>query len=174
VASWAAGSWTTAASEGSRGAAEVPEPQQAVAASEPLRSATAAETRQPTTVTEPRQAATDVEQQQAVMVTTATTAMAVSVPSTPPAPAAAYNPRAAVVEVLDDDVPPPGWDQWPSLPTSAPEASTGVLVVRDDGGAALGCPADGVGASSSHAGPATRPEQVQERAGAQPAHFVEA
>jgi hypothetical protein len=103
-----------------------------------------------------------VEQQQAVTVTTATTAMVVSVPSTPPAPAAAGNPRAA------------GWDQWPSLPTSAPEASTGVLVVRDDGGAALGCPADGVGASSSHAGPATRPEQVQERAGAQPAHFVEA
>jgi hypothetical protein len=42
-----------------------------------------------------------------------------------------------------------------SLPASAPEASTGALVVRDDGGAALGCPADGAGASSSRAAPPT-------------------
>jgi hypothetical protein len=26
-----------------------------------------------------------------------------------------------VVEIPDDDVPPPGWDQWASLPTPAPE-----------------------------------------------------
>jgi hypothetical protein len=84
-----------------------------------------------------------------------------------------------VVEVPNDDVPPPGWDQWASLPASAPEASTGALVVRDDGGAALGCPADSAGASSSRAalptsgGPVIGTEQEQERAGAPPAHFVE-
>jgi hypothetical protein len=70
-----------------------------------------------------------------------------------------------VVEVPDDDVPPPGWDQWASLPASAPEASAGTFVVRDDGGAALGCPAGGAGASSSRAalptsgGPVAHPEQ---------------
>jgi hypothetical protein len=53
-------------------------------------------------------------------------------------------------------------------------------VVRDNGGAALGCPADGTGASSSRAalptlgGPAACPEQERERAGAPPAHFIEA
>jgi hypothetical protein len=53
-------------------------------------------------------------------------------------------------------------------------------VVRDDGGEALGCPTDGAGASSSRAalpssgGPAAHPEQERERAGAPPAHFVEA
>jgi hypothetical protein len=33
--------------------------------------------------------------------------------------------RAVVVEIPDDDVPPPGWDQWASAPMSAPEASRG-------------------------------------------------
>jgi hypothetical protein len=86
----------------------------------------------------------------------------------------------AVVEIPDEDVPPPGWDQWVSLPTPAPEPPTGALVVRGDGGAALGCPADGAGASSSRAalpasdGPAAHPEHEQEHAGAPPAHFVEA
>jgi hypothetical protein len=85
-----------------------------------------------------------------------------------------------VVEVPDDDVPPPVWNQLASLPASAPEASAGALVVRDNGGAALGCPAGGAGASSSHAalptsgGPAVHLEQEQERAGVPPAHFVEA
>jgi hypothetical protein len=53
-------------------------------------------------------------------------------------------------------------------------------VVRGDDGATLGGPADGAGASSLHAAlptsgsPAARPEQERERAGALPAHFVEA
>jgi hypothetical protein len=120
------------------------------------------------------------ETRQAATVMTATTATAVAAPSTKPAPAAAGIPRAAVVEVLDDDVSPPSWDQWASPPASAPEASTGVLVVRDDGGVVLGCPADGAGASSLRAalptsgGPVVCPEQERERAGAPPAHFVEA
>jgi hypothetical protein len=67
-----------------------------------------------------------------------------------------------------------------SLPTPAPEPPMGALVVRDDGSAALGCPADGVGASSSRAalpasgGPAASPERERERVSASPAHFTEA
>jgi hypothetical protein len=82
----------------------------------------------------------------------------------------------AVVEIPDDDddVPPPGWDQWASAPVSAPEASAGALVARGNVGAALGRPADGAGASSSRAGPAARLEQEREDADAPPAHFVEA
>jgi hypothetical protein len=160
--SWAAGSTATAASEGSRGTAAALEPQPAVAAMELLQAATAAETRQAATAAEPRQAAT---------VTTATTATVVAVPSTPPAPAAAGNPRAVVVEVPDDDVPPPGWDQWASLPASAPEASTGALVVMDDGGVAASSSHDALPSSGS---PTVRPEQERERAGAPPDHFVEA
>jgi hypothetical protein len=54
-------------------------------------------------------------------------------------PAAAGGPGAAVVEIPndDDDVPPPGWDQWASAPVSAPEASAGALVAQSDAGAAL-------------------------------------
>jgi hypothetical protein len=108
------------------------------------------------------------------MVMAATTVVAVAAPSTLPAPAIADSPQAEVVEIADDDVPPPGWDQWVSLPASAPEPPTGALVVKGDVGLALGSPADSVGASSSHAGPAARLEQEQEHAGAPPAHFVDA
>jgi hypothetical protein len=127
-----------------------------------LQAATTAETRQAATAAEPRKAAT---------VTTATTATVVAVPSTPPAPAAAGSPRAVVVEVPDDDVPPHGWDQWASLPASAPEALTGALVVTDDSGAVASSSHDALPSSGS---PAVRPEQEQERAGVPPAHFVEA
>jgi hypothetical protein len=169
-ASRAAASTATAESEGSRGAAAAAGPQQAVATTEPRQSVAAAEAQQAATAAEPQQAVTAAEPQQA-----ATTAMAVAVSSTPPAPAAAGSPRAAVVEVPDDDgVLPLGWDQWASPPASAPEPPTGALVVRGDVGAALGCPADGAGTSSSRAGPATRPEQEREHAGALPAHFVDA
>jgi hypothetical protein len=64
--------------------------------------------------------------------------VAVTTLSVPPTPALTDDSQAAVVEIPDEDVPPPGWDQWVSLPASAPEPSTGALVVRDDGGAALG------------------------------------
>jgi hypothetical protein len=54
--------------------------------------------------------------------TAATTAVAVAVPPASPVPTAAVGPREAVVEILDDDddVPPSGWDQWVSMPASAP------------------------------------------------------
>jgi hypothetical protein len=38
------------------------------------------------------------------------------------APTLAGSSQATAVEIPDDDVPPPGWDQWASLPTSAPES----------------------------------------------------
>jgi hypothetical protein len=92
------------------------------------------------TATEPLRAPTAAEPRQAATVMMATTATAVTAPSTSPASAPAGSPRAAVVEIPDDDVAPPGWDQWASLPAPAPEPPTGELVVRDDGGAALGGP----------------------------------
>jgi hypothetical protein len=81
----------------------------------------------------------------------------------------------AVVEIPDDeDVPPPGRDQWASALASAPEASAGALVARGDVGAALGRPADGGEASSSRAGSAALLEQEREHADAPPAHFIKA
>jgi hypothetical protein len=155
-----------------RGAAEVSEPQPAAMTTEPLR--VFAEVQQAATVAGPRQPATGTEPQQAPSVMTATTAVAVAAPPTSPAPAAAGSPIAAVVEIPDDNVPPPGWDQWVSPPASALEPPTGALVVRGDVGATLGSPADSAGASSSRARPAARPEQEQEHVGAPLAHFVDA
>jgi hypothetical protein len=63
---------------------------------------------------------------------------AVTTPSVPPAPAPIDDSQAMVVEIPDEDVPPPGWDQWVSLPAPAPEPPTGTLVVRDNNGVALG------------------------------------
>jgi hypothetical protein len=47
-------------------------------------------------------------------------------------PALASSSQATAVEIPDDDVPPPGWDLWASLPTSAPEPQAGVLARRWD------------------------------------------
>jgi hypothetical protein len=52
---------------------------------------------------------------------------AVPAPSVPPAPAPIDDSQATVVEIPDEDVPPPGWDQWVSLPAPAPEPPTGAL-----------------------------------------------
>jgi hypothetical protein len=79
----------------------------------------AAEAQQAAAVAEPQQLATAVEPQPAASVTAVATAVAVAAPPTSLAPAAAGSPRAAVVEIpYDDDVPPPGWDQWASSPVS--------------------------------------------------------
>jgi hypothetical protein len=90
--------------------------------------------------------------------------MAVTAPSISPASAPISGSQVAVVEVLDDDTLPPGWDQWGGLPAPAPEPPVGVLVMRDDGCVMSGHPAYGVEASSSRATPpasdgtAARPE----------------
>jgi hypothetical protein len=90
-----------------------------------------------------------VEPQQVVAALSAAMTMLVTAPSTPPAPAPVDDSQAAEVEIPDEDVTPPRWDQWVNLPAPAPEPTPGVLVVRDDGGVAPGRPADGAEASSS-------------------------
>jgi hypothetical protein len=60
--------------------------------------------------------------------------------------------RAEVVEVLDDDSPPPGWDQWGSFPTRSPEPQEGALVRRHEGHMVAGGRGHGAEASSSRAG----------------------
>jgi hypothetical protein len=62
-----------------------------------------------------------VEPQQVVAALTAAMTTAVTAPSIPPAPAPVDDSRAAVVEIPDEDVPPPGWDQWVNLPAPAPD-----------------------------------------------------
>jgi hypothetical protein len=104
---------------------------------------------------------------------------AVTAPSILPAPAPVSGSQAAVVEVPNDDTPPPGWDLWGSLPAPAPERPVGALMVRDDGCVMSGCPTDGAEASSSCAvlpasnGAVARPEQERERAITPPAHFAD-
>jgi hypothetical protein len=62
-----------------------------------------------------------VEPQQAVAALTVAMTTTVTTPSIPPAPAPVSGSQAAVVEIPDNDTPPPGWDQWGSLPAPAPE-----------------------------------------------------
>jgi hypothetical protein len=124
--------------------------------------------------------ATAAEPWQAVTAMVAIATMAVTAPSTLPAPAPVVSPRAAAVEIPDDDVPPPGWDQWASLPTSAPEPQAGALVRRWDDRMVAGRPRHGAEASSSRVGlpasggPAASPERGRERVDASPLHFAEA
>jgi hypothetical protein len=128
----------------------------------------------------PRSVAAAAEPQQVVVATAAITTTAVTAPSTSSAPVPVSVSQAAVVEVSEDNTPPPGWDQWASLPAPTPEPPVGALVVRDDGCVMSGRPADGAEASSSRAvlpasdGAAARPEQERERAITLPAHFADA
>jgi hypothetical protein len=59
--------------------------------------------------------------------------VATAVPTVPPAPVPAAGGHVAVVEIPDDDAPPPGWGQWENWPAPAPEPAAGVLVMREDG-----------------------------------------
>jgi hypothetical protein len=52
-------------------------------------------------------------------------ATAVTAPSTPPASAPVDDSHAAVVEIPDEYVPPPGCDQWANLPVPAPDGGAG-------------------------------------------------
>jgi hypothetical protein len=58
-----------------------------------------------------------------------TAVMTITAPSISPALAPADGPPVAVVEISDDDIPLPGWDQWVRQPISALDGGT-----RDEGG----------------------------------------
>jgi hypothetical protein len=60
-----------------------------------------------------------VEPQQVVAALTAAMITTVTAPSVPPVPAPVDDCQAALVEISDEDVPPPGWDQWVNLPAPA-------------------------------------------------------
>jgi hypothetical protein len=66
--------------------------------------------------------------------------------------------RAEVVEVPDDDSPPPGWDQWASFPTRSPEPQEGALVRQREGHMVAGGRGHGAEASSSRAGHSSQVE----------------
>jgi hypothetical protein len=66
-------------------------------------------------------------------------------------PAPAGGSRAVVVEIPDDDSPPPGWDQWVSFPTLSPEPQEGAVVRRREGHMVAGGRGHGAEASSSRA-----------------------
>jgi hypothetical protein len=68
--------------------------------------------------------------------------------------------RAEVVEVPDDDSPPPGWDQWASFPTRSPEPQEGALVRWHEGHMVAGDRGHGAEASSSRAGHSAQVEGV--------------
>jgi hypothetical protein len=110
----------------------------------------------------------------------AVTTIEVTAPSILPTPAPVSGSQVAVVDVPDDDTPPPGWDQWESLPALDPEPPVVVLVMRDDDCMMSGRPAHGAEASSSRVtlpasdGIAEHPEQERERVNAPPAHFADA
>jgi hypothetical protein len=54
-----------------------------------------------------------------------------------------------MVEIPDNDAPPPGWGQWENWPALAPEPAVGVLVMREDGCVMSRHPTHGTEASLS-------------------------
>jgi hypothetical protein len=106
--------------------------------------------------------------------------VAATAPSALPVPTPAGGNQVAVVDVPYDDVPPPGWGQWESLPAPAPEPLVGVLMMREDSYVMSGRPTHCAEASSSSAalpasdGTAAHLEQERERVNAPSAHFSEA
>jgi hypothetical protein len=65
-----------------------------------------------------------------------------------------------VVEIPDDDSPPPGWDQWVSFSLPSPESQDGALVMRRDGHMVVGGRRHGAEASSSRAGHSAQVEGI--------------
>jgi hypothetical protein len=118
--------------------------------------------------------------QQEVAVMVAATVAATAAPAVPPEHVPTAVDQAAVVEIPDDDAPPPRWGQWENEPAPAPKPAAEVLVVREDGCMAPRRPSHDAEASSSRAGlPAPNTgvvllEQEREPTGAPPAYFNEA
>jgi hypothetical protein len=63
------------------------------------------------------------------------------------------------VEILDDDAPPPGWDQWVNLPMPSPESQERALVRRWDDHMVAGGRGHDAEASSSRADPSASGEE---------------
>jgi hypothetical protein len=92
--------------------------------------------------------ATGPQREVAAAVATTVTVTAVASVSAAPIPAAGDQ---AVVDIADDDAPPPRWGQWENWPRSAPESTVGVLVMREDCCVMLPSPAHDAKASPSRA-----------------------
>jgi hypothetical protein len=75
----------------------------------------------------PCSVAATTESQHAATATTAVTTVGATAPSALLAPALADDNQVEVVDVPDDDVPPPRWGKWESLSTPAPEPPVGCL-----------------------------------------------
>jgi hypothetical protein len=75
-------------------------------------------------------------------------------------PAPAGGSRVVVVEIPDDDSPPPGWDQWASFPTPSLESQERTLVRRREGHMVAGGRGHGAEASSSRAGYSAQVEGI--------------
>jgi hypothetical protein len=113
-----------------------------------------------------------------VTATTAVMTMATTVSSVLPTPASVGVNQVAVVEILEDNAPPPGWGQWENLPAPALEHPAGVLMMREDACVMSGRPTHDAEASSSRAAlPASdgiAAHLEQERVDTPPAHFSDA
>jgi hypothetical protein len=96
----------------------------------------------------------------------AVTTAVVAVTEAPLVPAPAAVAKAAVLEIPDDDAPPPGWGQWESWPAPTLEPVVVVLVVREDGCVVPRRPTHGAEASSSHAAPRPKYQRGAPGAGA--------
>jgi hypothetical protein len=55
----------------------------------------------------------------------AVTVAAAAVSEAPSVPVPSMVDQAAVVEIPNDDAPPPGWGHWESWPAPAPEPAAG-------------------------------------------------
>jgi hypothetical protein len=88
--------------------------------------------------------------QEVAAVTTVTTTVTTA-PTALLAPAPTGGDQAAAVEIPDDDARPPGWGQWENWHAPAPETTTGVLVMQEDGCVMPRHPTHGAEASSSRA-----------------------
>jgi hypothetical protein len=122
--------------------------------------------------------ATGLRQEVAAVV--AVTVAVTTVSAVPPVLVPTSVDQAAVVEIPDEDAPPPGWGQWENWPVPAPEPAARVLVMQEDGCVMPRRPTHSTEASSSRAGlPApdatvARLKQEREHASAPPGHFNEA
>jgi hypothetical protein len=91
------------------------------------------------------------------------TAAATAASAVPPVPVPTTGDQATVVEIPNDDAPPPEWGQWENWPAPAPEPTAGVLLMREDGCVVPRHPTHDTEASSSRAGLLTQMSLLRTR-----------